>query len=158
MNRLVGHHEGLISAAWDLIPERLRPLCTADLFVGADPVFAGLYRWLSETAPDGRSFRDTWHVGYPWHNPDRRTTIFIPKVRGRYAVAGLVHEFGHVLDESLGFSETFRPVTKYAETNRGEAFAEAFTAWVGPPGYEITRPWLEETAPEAVALFEALAV
>lgn len=46
----------------------------------------------------------------------------------------LVHELGHVLDETLGFTTHADPVSWYARGDRQEAFAEAFTAWL-IPGY-----------------------
>jgi hypothetical protein len=45
-----------------------------------------------------------------------------------------VHELGHVLDESLGFTVAAEPVTWYTRDNRAEAFAKAFASWL-IPGY-----------------------
>lgn len=97
-------------------------------FVGADPVFAGLHN--NTDISDGRSYRDTGHVCYPCHlenaPADRRcTTVVMPTLM---PVVHIVHELGHVLDWRMGFTHTADPVTEYAESNREEAFAEAFTA------------------------------
>jgi len=42
----------------------------------------------------------------------------------------VVHELGHVLDEVLNFEWIAAPITKYAESNRCEAFAEAFVGYL----------------------------
>ena len=69
----------------------------------------------------------------------------------------IIHELGHVLDEVLGLDHTAQPVTEYATTNRGEAFAEAFTAWIKPNEY--AEAWLQDALYEdraTVHLFEEL--
>ncbi len=62
-------------------------------------------------------------------------------------LAVVIHELGHVLDESLGFRQIVNPVTEYAKINRREAFAEAFTTlffWnYGNEIDEGTRAFLE---------------
>ncbi|WP_349319204.1 hypothetical protein [Mycolicibacterium canariasense] len=147
MNRVkAGGYAELITAAYELIPEALHCLIRPHVLCGIDPAFAGLHSF--KATDDGRSYGDTWHVVYPHHQQfpaarDRRTTVVVqsvvdkaPWVRAKYGhfhqVAMMVHELGHVLDESLGFEHDASPVTKYAETNRNEAFADAFTAWLIP--------------------------
>lgn len=147
MNRVkAGGYAELISAAYEVIPAPIHRLIRPHVLCGTDPKFAGLHNFQSATY--GRSYGDTWHVVYPYHQAlpavrDRRTTVVIPHlvdkaplVRAKYghhhSVAMMVHELGHVLDESLGFDHDASPVTEYAKTDRAEAFAEAFTAWLIP--------------------------
>jgi hypothetical protein len=113
----------------------LRRLTAVRIVCGVDPVFAGLTRTV--IAADGRSYRDTPHVCWPIHlrhrpADDRQTTVMFPTVPHPVTVA---HELGHALDWSLGRTHTAVPVTDYARTNRDEAFAEAFTAWMFKAGY-----------------------
>ncbi len=97
-----------------------------------DPIASGLHRF--HDAGYGRSYRDTSHVCYPWHidgHADRRlaTVVAIGEPGGtRLDVTDMVHELGHIVDWMTGFSRDCTPVSWYAETNRAEAFAEAFTA------------------------------
>jgi hypothetical protein len=111
-----------------------------DWLIGFDPVRRGLHPF--EDTNDGRLYCNTPHVAYGFHQHTmpvgyRLTTTVIvgesvtPKV--------VVHEIGHVLDESLGFSILCTPCTGYARTNRLEAFAEAFTAFL-VPGYAEIHP------------------
>lgn len=147
MNRVKpGGYAELISAAFALIPERMHSLIRPHVLCGTDPGFAGLHRFTS--ASYGRSYSNTWHVAYPHHQiapaaRDRRTTVVVtdviddaPEVFSRFGfhrpVAAMVHELGHVLDESLRFEHDAKPVSGYAGTDRFEAFAEAFTAWLIP--------------------------
>lgn len=94
----------------------------------ADPVFTGLHGF--DDTDDDRSYRDTAHTCYPWHiqRPanERVVTVVLPNPESPLVI---VHELGHVLDHRLGFSHDARPVSDYAETDRTEAFAEAWTAW-----------------------------
>jgi hypothetical protein len=55
----------------------------------------------------------------------RRTTIVLPSPQEPWSI---VHELGHVMDESLGFEVSVPEVSDYARTNRREAFAEAWTS------------------------------
>lgn len=124
-----------VGRALDVVPSRvLERLTGVQFFLGADPVLAGLTLW--DYTGDGRSYRDTAHVLYDFHQhhrpaDDRPVTVVIPELEPPEVV---VHELGHALDHALGFSHEARPVTAYAATNRHEAFAEAFTAWLWP-GY-----------------------
>lgn len=135
MRRVHGPGYGqVISAAVDLIPPRLHSLIQPDYLCGADPVFVGLHRF--DAASYNRSYRHTAHVAYSFHQqprprPDRVTTVVLPTVP---TLTTIVHELGHVLDETLGFTVHAHPVSWYADDNRAEAFAEAFTSWV-IPGY-----------------------
>lgn len=147
MNRIKpGGYVELIIAAYALIPESMHRLIRPHILCGTNPGFAGLHRY--QSASYARSYANTWHVVYPAHQilpaaQDRHTTVVVtdvidkaPWVRQKYGhhvpVAALVHELGHVLDESLGFEHDAIPVTKYACEDRCEAFAEAFTAWLIP--------------------------
>lgn len=113
------------------ITRKFRPyIGTPDFLCGVDPVFAGLHTYT--TALDGRNYRDTAHcvhLAHQQHMPRdrRRTTIVIP---APVPPVVIVHELGHALDEALGFGHAAESVTSYAQTNRAEAFAEAFTSWL----------------------------
>lgn len=151
MKRLAGRGYGaVIQAAEQIIPMRIRPLVVADYFCGADPVFADLHRYTAATY--GRSYADTAHTVYDFHQPhrsrrNRTTTVVLPSVPSLDTV---VHELGHVLHERLRFEPHARPVSWYAETDHREAFAEAFTSWLLPNGHRA-RP-----DDETLALFEEL--
>ena len=156
------------SMALGLLPGDLRRrLENVSLFEG-DPVFAGLHHF--QEASFGRSYRDTAHVAYPFHQPhlpaDRReTTLVFPEARSRdpwSAVGTLVHELGHVLDEQTGFSLAVPGVTEYGETDRYEAVAEAFQVWVWGPQPTVYEgrhdPYTAlRSDGRAIALFEELA-
>ena len=131
MNRIVSRTVPIeVGLALDCFPPCLRQLLEFDVFNG-DPVFAGIKRYPNEKASDGRSYRDTAHVCYPYHTYDGRTTVVLPQPIG---VSHTVHELAHVLDYALDFSVDAQPVTRYAQTNRREAFAEFVTALL-VPGY-----------------------
>lgn len=128
----------------------------ADLFIGTDPILAGLHSYID--TDDGRSYRLTPHVCYPSHllhlPADRRnTTIVVPDklTRNRWDV---VHEFGHVLDERLRFEHQAVPISDYAKTNRYEAFAVAFEAWCSPYYPDWHRLYASD--PMTVAIFDRL--
>ena len=148
-----------ISVALSLLPSRMRErVAHAEWFAGADPIFAGLTA--HKLTKDGRSYRDTAHVCYPFHlehrpRAERVSTVVLPKPVPPWVV---VHELGHVLHESLDFAtHDPAPVSTYARTDRWEAFAEAFTAWICPEIY----PWAGEILARdelTLALFEELTV
>jgi len=98
-------------------------------FVGRDPLFAGLHD--IEDTDDGRSYRTIAHACYPWNISGpasrRQATIVLP-TSADLDVVVVVHELGHILDWATGFSCDVEPVTRYGQTNREEAFAEAVTA------------------------------
>jgi len=131
MYRVTGFgYSELISYAFSIIPkgivERIR---YTHFLTGVDPIYAGLFGY--ELVEDGRSYRNTACVAYPYHQRIdkslRHTTIILPNL---ILLAHVIHELGHVLDESLGFRHMAEPVTEYAKVDRGEAFAEAFTSWL----------------------------
>lgn len=134
MNRVRQSQGEMVAAALALVPERLLSLVACDLFC-EDPVFTGLHDTCS--TDDGRAYRDMAHVCYPYHVADRRTTLVLP-VNEESVFVGL-HELGHVLHWNLqeragGWEKLPRleAVTRYAETNVLEEFAEAFAAWFYP--------------------------
>jgi hypothetical protein len=155
-----GGYSELIRAAHALIPEPICGLVQADFLCGTDPVFAGLHRY--DAIADGRSYRNTAHVAYDFHQGGlprarRRVTVVLPGRPEKTRLWAVVHELGHVLHAHLGFEHDAWPVTEYAETNRFEAFAEAFTAWVLPhPAYRGAQERLLSYDPATVALFEGL--
>lgn len=119
-----------ISYALDCMgPALASRLHGAHYFTGTDPLYAGVHRY--ELTHDGRSYRRTACCVYGSEGvPDQRTTIVLPTAMD--AEPGVVvHELGHVLHELIGLEYEAVPCTPYAATNGHEAFAEAFTAWMG---------------------------
>lgn len=155
MKRITSYvYTAAIEAAYRLIPVRIADLIRPDFLTGSDPVFVGLHDY--GDASYGRSYRDTAHVAYPWHQyglqkQNRVTTVVLPTLRDAN-IKTIVHELGHVLDEGLSFAHSVVPISWYAETNRQEAFAEGFTAW-------LLHGYAEKHVDEAtLALFEGLAI
>jgi hypothetical protein len=123
-----------IGRAFDLLPAGIqRRLNGIHFAAGFSPVFAGLHCFTD--TEDGRSYDTTAHVVYPHHQitsvrANRAITVALPCTE--YPTV-IVHELGHALHGLLDFqSHDPDPVTDYAKTNRWEAFAEAFAAWVLP--------------------------
>lgn len=161
MQRVVSHqYTELIESGFDLIPkaiaDRLRHI---QFFTGTDPVFAGLIA--DKDTKDGRSYRATWCCSYPWNQKveDKRTTIIMTDLQLEYPKAlrpvMVVHELAHCLHEVLDFEPHPRPVTKYAQVDKWEAFAEAFTLWLFPSYGQYYRI-LEEIDEKTRALFSQL--
>lgn len=138
--------DGAIGAALAIIPPHLHERVACDMFIGASPVFAGVFPHATTT--DGRSYHVTACCAYEHHTIDRRVTVCLPR---NDSPSVIVHEFGHVLHGGLGWEPVCTPVTRYAQRNTMEAFAEAFTAWCGAPGYEAIR-----VNPADAALFDSL--
>lgn len=138
-----------LGAVQSLLTPRLDALWhSTDLFVGADPVFAGLHTY--SDIVDGRSYTDTSHVVYPYHQLHlhrswRNTTMVLRAAVSPFVVA---HEFGHVVHQLSGWALT-TPTSRYGRTNFYEAFAENFTAWLFG--------WRECVWDEDWALMEAIA-
>jgi len=156
MERIKKGYSELISAGLSRIPGPiLTRLGHIDFFTGTSPIFAGLFDY--KETDDGRSYKETWCVCYPHHLSKlpkalRKTTVVLPNLIPDYPLRLrpliVVHEIGHILDELLGFRWILSPVTKYARTDREEAFAEAFTLWVAPEYaefYKILHPLKAET-------------
>ena len=166
MQRIRRHRDAeLIGHAYSLLPPRLaQRLEHTHFLTGVDPNFTGLHH--DERTVDGRYYRDTAHVVYPfhqWHRPaaERVTTVVIPHWTRRlqwWMPASVVHELGHVLDWQLGFTHHAQPVSEYAHTDRMEAFAEAFAAWALPFGYDYgeQKDRLYDTDRATIALLEGL--
>ena len=130
MNRIKpGGYGELIDHIRCCIPKRIDDQLHTDWFCETDPVFAGLHTY--EQIGDGRSYRDTAHTLWPEQQlgpRDRRQmTIVLPQTDSWYAV---LHELGHVLHYRLGNEHVAQPVTKYAQTNHLESFAEAFVVFL----------------------------
>lgn len=68
----------------------------------------------------------------------------------------VVHELGHALDDVLGEKWAAKPVSNYGRVDRFEAFAEAFTAWVGLPSYETERDRLYRIDRDSADFFDAV--
>jgi len=165
MERLVDYrYSELISAGFDLITSNIaRKLQYTHFFTGTDPIYAGLIR--EHKIVDGRSYHDAWCVSYPEHLQqlsvkDQQTTITLashsPKGYPLLLLPMLiVHELGHVLHEMIGFEHDAEPITEYAELNRWEAFAEAFTAWLNP-GYGQYYKQLRRVDNKTISLFREL--
>lgn len=129
-----------VAKALSLIPDRIVPFVNFDLFCG-DPIFSGVlneqwHNWVIpgyDFFPD-RSLRDTPHVEYSFHARDKRQTIVLQRPIGIY---NTVHEIGHIVQGSLvermGTSKhlpVLCSITRYADTNYDETFAEAFAAYI----------------------------
>lgn len=143
----------------ELLPARIAQLVRCDVFAGADPVAAGVHRWVD--ASYGRSYRSVCHVAYEYHQEhlprdQRAVTLVLPEVP---TIATVMHELGHVLHAALGWEPDPLPVTWYAEGNGHEAFAEAFAAWALPfgHGYGAAKDLLYESDRATVALLDGLA-
>jgi hypothetical protein len=122
-----------------------------------DPVFAGLHEF--EVADDGvptGPLPSTYRSAARAHRPRsaRRATIVLPF--GPHRTATVVHELGHALDEVLGYEWLAKPVSDYARVDPFEAFAEAFTAWVGLPSYQTERDRLYRIDRESASFFDAI--
>lgn len=119
-----------IGKALEIIPERMHKFLHCDFLCGCDVKYVGFANYGMDIG-DGRSFRDTAHVAYPWcqrlSNDQKKTTIILPVLESPLII---IHELGHVLDEALGFEHIALPITEYAKINREEAFAEAFTGYL----------------------------
>jgi hypothetical protein len=146
MNRQTNHRFALaIDEALRITRRFHRYTAIPDFLCGVDPRFAGLHRF--DETDDGRSYGATAHCVYPHHQlhmsaARRRTTIVLPEPAPPWVI---VHEYGHALHEALNFDHDATPVTAYAQTNRFEAFAEAFTAYFYRIGYG-ERPDLQTLA------------
>jgi len=125
-----------ISEAFRIVDRFSNAIGPVEFVVGVDPVFAGLHSFddTADDLADDRSFRNVSHCCYPWNidgPADRRcTTIVLAPGEYNMSVPTIVHELGHALHCQMGFSHAPEPVTDYAETNRYEAFAEAFTTYL----------------------------
>ena len=120
-------------------------------------MFAGIHQ--VEVAADGGSFRTTAQYvpeSLQTHRPRsaRHATIVLPFGPGRTET--IVHELGHALDDVLGEEWSAKPVSNYAQSDPYEAFAEAFTAWVGLPSYKTERDRLYRTDPDSAGFFDAV--
>ena len=148
-------HNPAIQAALRQIPARIIWRVSLRVFT-ADPVHAGLHD-VSET-DDGRSYRDTCHVCYPYqltHLPAvMRCPVMVLPRRDEILPETILHEFGHLLHFTVDFWPYAQPVTEYAETNEFEAFGEAFVAWV----YPAYLPWGGQVDERTRTLLDSLAV
>lgn len=152
-------HAEAIREALSLVPDAVRDRVRPHWLTGTDPVFAGLHRY--EEASHERSYRTTAHCTYPYHQTpllraDRHTTIVLP-TEDDFDPTIILHEYGHAVDEHLGFHRRVTPLGWYARTRRSEAFAEAFTAWVLPERF-VAAYYRFETLidPDDRAYFEAV--
>jgi hypothetical protein len=134
MNRLASYaFNPAIKTALQQIPQRFHRFLNCDLLCGYDPIYVGLFSF--ENTSDGRSYHNTACCAYPYHQSGislalRATTVVMPKILHPLDV---IHELGHVLQYNLDpdFELQMKPVTTYSETDNLEAFAEAFTRYIG---------------------------
>ncbi|MBM0257371.1 hypothetical protein [Micromonospora sp. 4G55] len=161
MNRIRQHrHVEPLAPTLELLPPRIVELLRCEVLAGADPVAAGLHRYVD--ASFGRSYRSTCHVAYEMHQEHlprarRAVTLVLPEVP---TIATVMHELGHVLHAALDLEPQPLPVTDYALLSGGmEAFAEAFAAWALPfgHGYGSAKDRLYERDRATVALLDGLA-
>lgn len=132
MNRVLKSYDlSSMQEALRLIPEPLvKRIEHVDLCLGVDPVFAGIHEY--KDASFGRAYSETAHVAYGLHlkkrpYSDRNTHLIAPINIKPY---DFIHEFGHVLHQSIDFENIGLEVTNYAKTNQREAFAETFACWI----------------------------
>jgi hypothetical protein len=158
VERIQGPNAGeLLTMALDWLPGSIATrLGLVHFFVG-DPVFAGLHEL--EVADDGGSYRTVAQYvseSCQRHRPRsaRRPTIVLPYGPGETTT--VVHELGHALDDLLGYEWTAKPVSDYARVDGYEAFAEAFTAWVGLTAYQAERDRLYRIDRDSAAFFDAI--
>ena len=156
----------LISTAFDKLPLGIASkLRYTHFFTGTSPIYAGLFDYTE--ASFGRSYHTVWSVACLHHQMGlpkklRQTTIVMLKfsLKGypmRLLPMLVVHELGHVLDELLDWSHIALPITRYAKSNRGEAFAEAFTLWLNPEYAEYYQVY-HSVDERTLSLFQHLAV
>ncbi len=134
MNRLVDYkYLPAINYALELLPSGIYEYVKHVHFLtGTNPTFAGLHNYI--TTEDGRSYKNTSHCVHPFHQKNlprdlRHPTIVLTEIEEPPIV---IHELGHVLHGTINFNYSPMPISEYAETNRFEAFAEAFSAFVLP--------------------------
>jgi hypothetical protein len=159
VERIQGHDAGeQLSMALDWLPESIATRLGFVHFFMGDPVFAGLHQF--EVAEDGGSYRTAAQYvseACQSHRPRsaRRATIVLPFWPARTET--VVHELGHALDDVLGYEWLAKPVSARGRVDPYEAFAEAFTAWVGLPSYRTARDRLYRIDRETAAFFDAIA-
>ena len=138
MERIVNaEYAELIGYAIYILPSRIWDrIKYVHFFTGTDPIYAGLHDYIETNdnnfKSEGETYRNICHVAYPHHQlilPSalRNTTVILPYLPDPAVV---IHELGHVLDETLDFSHVALPITEYAKVNEAEAFAEALVGWL----------------------------
>jgi hypothetical protein len=131
MQRIVSQSTAeLIAEGLALLPGRLPERLAHVEFAECRPQFVGLHDY-----PDTQDVPHTMGDEHDeWFGRPRSqwaTTIVLPpECLDWLGPHTIVHELGHALDRLDGRTWIASPVSSYAETNRAEAFAEAFVAWV----------------------------
>lgn len=124
MERITPGRSEVIAEALDCLPPPLRSRVSIARFWTADPIWSGLHSNIE--TDDGRTYRETAHVCYPYHTADKSIIVVLPEQH--YECWQVIHELGHVAHFTLGLEDFgTAPVTEYATRNYREAFAEAFT-------------------------------
>lgn len=140
-----------IGQAYRMLPPWLADkLSVVDFVCGVNPNYAGVHGYVDR-------YDELAHCCYPWHLEGKsNVTVVLPL---HYHPGTVIHELGHALHWMLGFPQSPRPVTAYAETNSHEAWAEAFrmahTPGVAP--WDISRSRLsrfKRDNPELAPFFE----
>jgi hypothetical protein len=160
MERIVNQqYAELIAYAISAVPDKIMDIIKpVHFFTGTNPIFAGLETG-AETTEDGKPFREIMDMHYipiesQLHLPKylRYPTIVMPNPLEK--PGDIVHELGHVLDDRTMwylYQTDILPVSEYAKTDKYEAFAEAFGAWLF---YDYGND--RQIDPETLALFERL--
>jgi hypothetical protein len=159
VERIRGHDAGeLLSMALDWLPASVATrLGFVHFFIG-DPVFAGLHEF--EVADDGVPTGPLpRRVGVLPEPPtevgaarDHRVAVWARSNGNGCPRAGACPR------RSLEHEWSAKPVSDYARADRFEAFAEAFTAWVGLPSYQAERDRLYRIDRESAAFFDAISL
>lgn len=160
MKRLHRYSDGeMIGTALRLLPGNMADrIGHVDFLTRTDPNFVGLHKYTD--AGEGYRYCEVAHIAFPSHQrhrarSERVTTVVLP-VDYAFTPKTILHELGHALDRRNGFGHRAAPVSSYALTNRGEAFAEAFAAWCLPPSDSFG--WAKADLDAAtIHLFEDLA-
>lgn len=152
-----------VQAVLATVPQPIQDrLAGVHVLTGYDPAYVGLHFY--HDTSDGRDYDETPHCTWPVHQQhlprDRRvTTVVLPDL-SLLEDWVILHEFGHALDERLGFDRPMvQPINAYAARDTWEAFAEAFRAWCNDTRDDIhwNRTDLLITDPAATAFFDSLA-
>jgi hypothetical protein len=160
VERIRGQDAGeQISIALSWLPESIATRLRFVHFFMGDPYFAGLHRF--DVDADGRSYRTAAQYvseACQTHRPRsaQHATIVLPYWPVRTET--IVHELGHALDDVLEYEWWAKPVSDRVRADPYEAFAEAFTAWVGLPSYQAKRDQLYRIDRDSAAFFDAIAL
>lgn len=137
-DRVPSEFKPVIEKAWSLLPEKVRTAVAPHFLCGIDPCFVGLHghrAFNEDWAAKGWGYDFVPHACYSHHSADGVPRVVFPQIAAyaEVAVETVLHEVGHLYDETLGWTFDAPPTTDYSLTNREERFAEAFQVILQPP-------------------------